>query len=99
MALAEISGALARVTGDSNAGLAANRMIQNLGFVRLVPVDAGLARLGAATASTLKLRGCDAIYVALAQRLGVPLITWDREQRERGGMVIQAMTPEQALEI
>ena len=95
--LAEISGALARSSGDVEKGLAANRMVQRLYFVRFVSVDARLGHLGAVTASTYRLRGCDALYVALALRLGVPLITWDREQRERGSGIIQAMTPEEAL--
>lgn len=73
-------------------------MLQDLYFVRLVTVDAALAELGAVTASNFRLRGADALYVALAVRLGAPLITWDDEQRQRGGGIVQAMTPQQALE-
>jgi tRNA A37 N6-isopentenylltransferase MiaA len=35
--------------------------------------------------------------VALAQRLGIPLITWDREQLHRGIATVTALTPEAAL--
>jgi len=35
----------------------------------------------------------DAVYVALAEQLQIPLVTWDREQRERGGQRIVAQEP------
>ena len=42
--------------------------------------------------------GSCSVYVALARRLGVPLVTWDREQRERGREAIVAWTPTAMLE-
>jgi predicted nucleic acid-binding protein len=71
--------------------------MQRLPNVRLVPVDAELAGLGVQVAGGLRLRGGDALYVALAQRLGVHLVTWDEEQRERGSGVVMAITPQEAL--
>jgi predicted nucleic acid-binding protein len=62
------------------------------------PIDFTLARESAHLASTLRLKGSDAIYVALAQHLDVRLITWDKEQVERGGQVIDVLSPAQALE-
>jgi predicted nucleic acid-binding protein len=61
-------------------------------------VDASLARLSADLAAQLQLGGADALYVALAQRLGIPLITWDREQLQRGLAAVTALTPDDALE-
>jgi len=43
----------------------------------------------------LPLKGSDAVYVALAQGLDVPLVTRDREQLARGSAVIQTITPEE----
>jgi predicted nucleic acid-binding protein len=41
----------------------------------------------------LPLKGSDAVYVALAERMGIPLITWDNEQLARGAAVIDVRTP------
>ena len=57
--------------------------MQRLLQTRLVPVEADLARRSARIARELKLRGADAVYVALARRLGIPLVTWDRDQLEQ----------------
>ena len=46
-------------------------------------VSRELALEAARLAGTFKLRGCDAVYVALAKSLGERLLTFDAEQRER----------------
>jgi predicted nucleic acid-binding protein len=61
---------------------------------RLVPVDADLARTAADLAGRLCLRGADAIYIAAAVTLRLPLVTWDVEQRQRAARVIDVVTPE-----
>ena len=50
----------------------------------LVDLDHQRARLTADVAADLRLRGADATYVAAAQELNLPLVSWDREQIERG---------------
>jgi predicted nucleic acid-binding protein len=60
---------------------------------RIVPIDQALAEAAARHAADLFLRGADAVYVALAERLGVPLITWDNEQLARAAAVIDARVP------
>ena len=60
-------------------------------------VDAELALPAAELASELRLRGADAVYVAMTHRLGVPLVTWDREQLERAAVRIEARTPDELL--
>ena len=50
-------------------------------------------------ASSKRIRGCDAIYVALAQHLGIPLISLDREQRERAPEDVAVLTPAAALQV
>jgi predicted nucleic acid-binding protein len=39
------------------------------------------------------IRGCDAIYVALAEDLGTELVTLDRQQRERGSAIVPTREP------
>ncbi len=98
LALAEVAGAISRRTGHSSLGTGATASLQRLPSMRLIPVDVELAQLGAELAAGLHLRGADALYVALAHRLGVPLVTWDREQWERGQETIVARTPTAMLE-
>ena len=95
--LAELAGAVARVTGDTNLALGVISSLQQLPNSRLVPVDFELARISANLAAELRLRGADSFYVALAQRLSIPLITWDNEQIQRGSSVATAITPQEAL--
>jgi predicted nucleic acid-binding protein len=46
-----------------------------------------------ALATSLRLRGADAVYVAVADRLSIPLVTWDPEQLTRAGSRIQVRPP------
>jgi predicted nucleic acid-binding protein len=98
LALAEVAGAVVRRTGSPELAAGAIVLIQRLPNARLVPVDAGLAHLGARLAGELRLRGADSLYVALAQRLGFTLVTWDQEQLERGRSVAATHTPAQELQ-
>lgn len=47
----------------------------------------------AAIAARQFLRGADAVYAALARRLGTPLVTWDKELLERAAAVVPTLTP------
>ena len=93
--LAEVAGAVARRTGLPDLGLRAATSLEALSNVRLVPVDVDIARLSARLAAELHLKGSDAMYVAVASRLKIPLITWDQEQRTRAVSVITVLTPQQ----
>lgn len=93
--LAEVAGAISRRTGSAVLGRQALTDLLRLRPLRLLPLDAALARSAAQLAADLHLHGSDAIYVATAQRLSVPLVTWDREQRERTTPVIVTRTPDQ----
>lgn len=44
-------------------------------------------------AATVGLRGADAVSVATAHREGVPLVTWDSDQRRRAGRLIAVYSP------
>jgi len=94
--LAEVAGAVARRSGRARLGHRAVTDLLSWGPLRLVPLDALLAETAAYLAADLVLRGADAAYVAVAQRLGVPLVTWDREQRERAGVLVHTYEPSTA---
>ncbi len=91
--LAEVSGAISRRVGDRQLGYQIVGQIGRLPTLQLVPVDNSLGQASAKIASNHRLRGADAIYVALAQRLQVPLISWDQEQINRVSNLIAAYTP------
>ena len=97
LVLAEIAGAVARRTSSSALGVKAVSLVTQLPNARLVPVDLELAEFGAETAADYRLRGADALYVAVASRLGLPLVTWDQEQLERGRGAAETMTPQESL--
>jgi predicted nucleic acid-binding protein len=94
--LPEIAGAVARRTGVPRLARRAVEALLQLHAFRLVPVDADLARTAADLAGRLRLRGADAIYIAAAVTLRLPLVTWDVEQRQRAARVIDVVTPENA---
>ncbi len=94
--LPETTGPIAREASE----LAARRVLSVLSRVitlRIVPLRHDLALLAAQLAARLRLRGADSVYVALAYDLDMPLVTWDDEQRSRGGAVVTVRTPEELL--
>jgi predicted nucleic acid-binding protein len=91
--LPEVSGAVARRTGKSRLARRAVDAVLRLPELRLVPLDDALARTAADLAGRLGVRGADAIYVAVANGLRLPLVTWDSEQRARAARLVEVLTP------
>jgi predicted nucleic acid-binding protein len=59
----------------------------------ILPVDKPLAQQAATLAAQYRLRGSDAIYVAVAYRFGCALITLDLEQLQRVKTIVITRTP------
>jgi predicted nucleic acid-binding protein len=93
LVLAEVAGPIARMTGSARLARRAIAQMQRVRRVRLVAVDQALAEAAARLAADRRLRGADAVYVALAQRLDLPLVTLDAEQLARGAAVVDARRP------
>ncbi len=91
--LPEVAAAVSRRTQRPALARRALTSLSSLPILRIVPIDAELAVEAARLAADRALRGADAIYVAVARRLSIPLITWDREQTERGGAVAEVSRP------
>ena len=83
--LAEIAGAVRRRLDDPALAIRATERLLNLPSLRLVEMDRELLVSASRLAAELGLRGADSTYVALAQRMNLPLVTFDTDQRERAG--------------
>jgi predicted nucleic acid-binding protein len=91
--LAEIAGATSRRTGLPGLAQQAVTQIGETDRFDVREIDEGIAMLAAEFAAVLSLRGADAIYVALANQLAMPLVTWDREILQRAASVIEVSSP------
>jgi len=94
----EVAAAIARGTDDTDLAQNVAESLRRLSNHRFFAVDESLSALAARLAAERRIRGCDAIYVALAYREGARLITWDAEQRERAAAAVEALTPAEELE-
>ena len=90
-----LAGAVATRTGRSDLGSRAVSLLQGTPNMRIVPVDSQLSDLSARTAAALLLKGADAVYVALASSLDVPLVTWDQDMHGRGSGAANVIYPKQ----
>lgn len=95
--LAEIAAAVARASNDSAGALQYANAAAALSHLTLIPLTAATARQAAELAAHHRLRGADAVYVAVARRYGTALISRDNEQLARGSRVVTCRTPEEAL--
>jgi len=93
LALAEVAAALARGVGDARLARQAVDDLERLPGLRIVAVDMRLGRIAATVALRQRLRGCDAVYVALAQVAQAVLVTLDRDQIERSPAGVVVRTP------
>lgn len=93
----EIAAAVARATNDTADALKYAVAAAALPHLTLVSLTAAVAREAADLAATHRLRGADAVYVAVARRYGTTIVSRDDEQRVRGAAVVTCQTPEEAL--
>lgn len=95
---AEVAGVLSRI-GESEQLI--NDTIALIGSrhpFTIHPISVHLGLLAANIARVAKIRGSDAVFLALALALDVPLVTWDNQQRDRGSLFCRTMTPLEAIE-
>jgi predicted nucleic acid-binding protein len=96
--IAEIAAAIARATNDRTGARQYAMATAALPHLTLVSLTTAVARQAADLAATHRLRGADAMYVAVARRYGTTIVSRDDEQRTRGAAVVTCETPEEALE-
>lgn len=87
--LAEVAAALSRGQKNTNLAQRAVSILRNSKVIDLQPVSITLAESAARIAGEQKIRGCDAVYVALALHLNQPLVTLDKQLADRGSNMIR----------
>ena len=96
--LAEIAAAISRGTGERALAQRLVAALRRIPHFHYVPIDDVLGDLAASLAAEYQIRGCDAVYVALARHQGLRLITLDRQQRKRVPPDVAACTPAEELD-
>lgn len=94
LAIVEIAAAIGRGQGKPDLGYAFALEVSHFPELTLVNLDLSLAQEAAKIAARHRLRGSDAVYVAVARRFGAALVTLDAEQQERAAAVVPARRPE-----
>ena len=89
----EVAAAVRRLTGEAGLAQEAVATLDDHGWVDLVDLDERRGRRAAEIATAAAVRGADAVYLELAEQRGEVLVTWDRQQLERGVAVARVETP------
>lgn len=93
----EIGSAVARASDDSVGAIQYAHATAALPHLTLVSLTPTMARQAAELAATHRLRGADAVYVAVARRYGATVVSRDEEQCARGSAIVTCQTPNEAL--
>lgn len=91
--LSEVCGAISRRTRKPRLARHVLRTLLDAPELTFVTMDRELAEHAARLATDLSLRGADAIYVALAHRLHVPLLSLDDEHSTKAGRTVEVIGP------
>jgi predicted nucleic acid-binding protein len=83
LVLAECGAAIARPTGDSALSKKLVSLVEHFPGMNHVPLDLRFACRAAEMAIEYRLRGADAVYVAVAEVFDAALISWDEEMLQR----------------
>jgi predicted nucleic acid-binding protein len=97
LVLPECASAIARQTGDTDLARELIELVQAFPGMRLAPLDPPMARRAADIARRQRVRGADAVYVAVAEVFDAILIAWDSEMLERCSGVVIVVTPQEWL--
>jgi predicted nucleic acid-binding protein len=95
--LPEVASAVARASDDGIGALRYANAAAALPNITIVTLTPAMARQAADIAATHRLRGADAVYVAVSHRYGTTLLSRDQEQLTRASSVTRCQTPEEAL--
>ena len=89
----EAAGAVSRRLGNPLLGVGAAEQLFALPGFELVVLSDEIAEAAMRLAADLRLRGTDAVFVATARALGLPLVTLDQEILTRAAGTIEVFAP------
>ena len=89
--LVEVAAAISRRTGDRELAKQAVEALQALPDLRLVEMDQNVVQSAVNAGADLGVRGADAMYIAVAQQLSLPLATLDKDQFERAKGLVETI--------
>lgn len=95
--LIEVSAGVKRRTGQPVVAKQAANELLRVSELRVIPIDSALVQGSVDVAADLSLKAGDAVYVALAEALGIPLVSWDKQQLQRASGLVAAFTPDSFL--
>ncbi len=93
LALAETCGAIARRSDSPEVAPVILNFLLAQSWITYADIDATLGQEAASIAMKCRLRGADAVYVALAATRDEPLITLDAEMLERAPANVKRLSP------
>lgn len=91
--LTEVGATLSHGLGNPNLAHMIVRQLQGSTIVELVAITPSLSRRAATLAIDHRIRGCDALYIALARQRQEELITLDPRQLQYGNAVVTTRRP------
>jgi predicted nucleic acid-binding protein len=94
LVLPECAAAIIRPTQDQQLASDAIQKIANFPQMHLISLTQLLANRAAEIAIECRLRGADAIYVAVAEFYSTQLISLDHEMLERGQKLVTTIKPQ-----
>ena len=95
--LVEVAAAVTRALDDPIRAAALAAAVGGLPNQTLGSLDEALTDRASGLASTVRLRGADGVYAAVAEQYGTTLVTLDRQQLERLPPMIKVVRPADAL--
>jgi predicted nucleic acid-binding protein len=94
-ALVEVAGALSRKGHHYDNVIEYLYRLRSHRNIEFLAMTTELYELAADIAIQLKVKGADSIYIAVSYHYNLKLVTYDNEQRDRGGKIVATATPEE----
>lgn len=91
--LPEVCAAIRRGIGKSALSRQVWKHLRSSTVISMIPVTDSLANRAAEITVDHAIRGCDAVYVALAEQRGHTLVTLNRQQLQRAAALVPTTTP------
>ncbi len=98
LALVELAGAISRKGNPLDDLVEYLDLLKAQRNFQFMTLNTKLCDLASDIAMQLKIKGSDSVYVAIAYRYNLKLITNDAQQMECGKKIISASTPEEELQ-